>query len=58
MNFIDPYSPDKFEEWLKQQRDEYEKDGKYAYFLVVREVLQKYRSFKENAVDSAKYGGK
>ena len=55
MNFIDPVNTDHFEKWLGEEEEKYVKNDQYQYSLVVKDILRKYRNFKENGIDAMKY---
>ena len=54
MRFVDPIQVDRFEVWLKEKMDEYERVDQVQYSLVIRDVLRQYRNFKSNEVDTLK----
>lgn len=54
MRFVDPIQVDRFEIWLKEKMDEYERVDQVQYSLVIRDVLRQYRNFKSNEVDTLK----
>jgi hypothetical protein len=56
MNFVDPYNRDMFEEWLTSEKKNYEDRNQYSYSIIVREILNKYRNFKENQKGVKEYG--
>ena len=56
MNFIDPYNKDKFEDWLSSEKANYEKQDQYTYAILIKEVLNLYRNYKENQKGVRDYG--